>query len=200
MKKHLILISVLLTTLLSGCAEDSSSGNGSGNGGGSVDTKGTIVVPDQLGSYIEITNNVKQEEVWPVAMDFVYTFSKPIQEVPNSVILYLNVGAPEAEPGLQYNAKGTYMGYVAKMGSIGPASSAAERSPFLQAPYTGTTRIAFLNKTQVNELTPKMAEMQKILENMTTSSFDYPALQTICNEIIEMTKNDTFIYTLYVEK
>lgn len=199
MKKLLILISVLLMALLSGCADDSNSSS-NGNGGGSIETEGTIVVPDQLGSYIEITNNVKQEEVWPVAMDFVYTFSKPIQEVPNSVILYLNVGAPEEEPGLQYNAKGTYMGYVAKMGSIGPASSVAERSPFLQAPYTGTTRIAFLNKTQVNELTPKMAEIQKILENMTTSSFDYPALQKVCNEIIEMTKNDTFIYTLYVEK
>lgn len=199
MKKLLILMSVLLMALLSGCADDSNSSS-NGNGGGSIETEGTIVVPDQLGSYIEITNNVKHDEVWPVPMDVVYTFVKPIQEVPNSVILYLNVGAPEAESGLQYNAKGTYMGYVAKMGSIGPASSVAERSPFLQAPYTGTTRIAFLNKTQVNELTPKMAEMQKILENMTTSSFDYPALQKVCNEIIEMTKNDTFIYTLYVEK
>ena len=193
MKKLLILTSVLLMALLSGCADDNSSGR-------SVNTEGTIVVPDHLGSYIEITNNVKQEEVWPMPMDFVYTFSKPIQEVPNSVILYLNVGAPEIEAGLQYNAKGTYMGYVSNMGSIGPASSAAESSPFLQTPYTGTTRIAFLNKTQVSELTPKMAEVQKILENMTTSSFDYPALQKVCNEIIEMTKNDTFIYTLYVEK
>lgn len=194
MKKILIICLMLIMAVITGCADDS------GNGGGSVDTKGTIVVPNQLGSYIEITNNVKQEEVWPMAMDFVYTFSKPIQEVPNSVILYFNVGAPEAEPGLQYNAKGTYMGNVVKMGPIGLASSIADSSPFLQTPYTGTTRIAFLNKTQVNELTPKMAEVQKILENMTTSSFDYPALQTVCNEIIEMTKNDTFIYTLYVEK
>ena len=194
MKKLLILISVLLMALLSGCADDS------GNGGGSVDTKGTIVVPNQLGSNIEITNNVKQEEVWPMPMDIVYTFIKPIQEVPNSVILGFNVGAPEEEPGLQYNAKGTYMGNIVQMGPIGPASSAAERSPFLQTPYTGITRIAFLNKTQVNELTPKIAEMQKIFNNMGTSSFDYPALQTVCNAIVEMTKNDTFIYTLYVEK
>lgn len=196
MKKLLILISVLLMALLSGCADDSNSSS-NGNGGGSIETEGTIVVPDQLGSYIEITNNVKHDEVWPVPMDVVYTFVKPIQEVPNSVILGYNV--PEAN-GLIYNETGTYMGNVVKMGPIGQASNIADWSPFLQTPYTGTTRIAFLNKAQWDELSPKMDEMQKIFNNMGTSSFDYPALLKVCNEIIEMTKNDTYIYTLYVEK
>ena len=81
MKKFLILTSFLLMALLTGCAD-----SGSDNGGASAATSGTITVSDQLGSNIEITNSVKQEEVWPLPLDIFYVYSQPIQNAANSVI------------------------------------------------------------------------------------------------------------------
>lgn len=187
MKKLLILTSFLLMALLAGCADSSSD-----NGGASVEISGTITVPDQLGSNIEITNSVKQEEVWPLPLDIFYVYSQPIQNAANSVILNFEVGDPDIEPGILYNGKGTFTASVFKFDLSGS-------NALIQTPYTGTTRIAFLNKTQADELKSKLTELETIF-NQEDGLYDYTAVQTICNEIIEMTKNDTFIYTLYVEK
>ena len=188
MKKLLILTSFLLMALLAGCAD----GGSSDNGGASVEISGTITVPDQLGSNTETTDRVKQEEVWPLPLDIFYVYSQPIQNAANSVILNFEVGDPDIEPGILYNGKGTFTASVFKFDLSGS-------NALLQTPYTGTTRIAFLNKTQANELKPKLTELETIF-NQEDGLYDYAAVQTICNEIIEMTKNDTYTYTLYVEK
>lgn len=184
MKKLLILSSMLLMILFAGCADESSS---------NIKLAGTIIVPNQLGSIVEITNTVKQEEVWPIPVDFAYVLMQPVDNVLNSVVFAFSVADPNTVSGIEFNETSNYTGMVYKLGyDLNSAS--------LETPYMGYTRIALVDYAKANEVIAKVFELYEFLLNIQTPALDdYVSLKMLCSEIIEMTKDDTYIYKLYVE-
>lgn len=186
MKKLLFL--TLFTSLFIGCADDEQDENLF-----NFKTAGTITVPNQYGSSVEISNTVIHEEVWPIPVDFIYALTKPMEEIVNSVIFAFSVVDPNTTPCIKYYESSSYYGSVFHVDDFLQYKS-------LQTPYTGTTLIALVDRNKANKVIAKIKELQNILIYVQPPSMvDYAALVNICYEIIELTKNDTYIYKLYVE-